>query len=212
MLGDMSFSSAERARLVALFHQLGPDAPTLCEGWTTRDLAAHLLVRENQPTAALGMFIPALHAHLERAMDKQRQRDYDALVDDWGAGPGKFSPARLFDSQMNTAEHFVHLEDVRRANGMESEREFSRAAQDKLYGTLRLFAPRMLAKSTQPVVLYPTGFPRVVAANHHRVSEHGEAVVRVFGTAPELLLWAYGRIPVHIKVEGDATAIKMSSL
>ena len=34
---------------------VGPDAPTLCEGWTTRDLATHLIVRETRPDAALGI-------------------------------------------------------------------------------------------------------------------------------------------------------------
>lgn len=212
MLGYMSFSSAERARLVALFHKLGPDAPTLCEGWTTRDLAAHLWVRENRPGAALGMFVPVLSSSLERAMNKAKQRDFDQLVDDWGSGPGKFNPVRLIDSTMNAAEHFVHLEDVRRANGMETERDFSRAAEDKLYGALKLLAPRLLAKSSQPVVLYPTGFPRVVAANHNLVSEHGDAVVRVFGTVPESLLWVFGRSPTHVTVEGDSDAVQLSSL
>ena len=36
----------ERHELSDLLDQLGPDEPTLCEGWTTADLAAHLVVRE----------------------------------------------------------------------------------------------------------------------------------------------------------------------
>ena len=40
-----AFASIERAALVDLMAELGPDAPTLCTGWTTRDLAAHLVVR-----------------------------------------------------------------------------------------------------------------------------------------------------------------------
>ncbi len=39
------FAPIERAALADLMAELGPDAPTLCEGWTTRDLAAHLVVR-----------------------------------------------------------------------------------------------------------------------------------------------------------------------
>lgn len=34
----------------------GPDAPTLCEGWFTRDLAAHLWIREHRLDAAVGMY------------------------------------------------------------------------------------------------------------------------------------------------------------
>ena len=39
----------ERAQVCLRFDELGPDAPTLCEGWTTFDLAAHLVVRERNP-------------------------------------------------------------------------------------------------------------------------------------------------------------------
>ena len=37
----------ERRQLCDLLEQLGPDAPTLCEGWTTSDMAAHLVLREH---------------------------------------------------------------------------------------------------------------------------------------------------------------------
>ena len=39
----------ERLLLADLLETAGPDAPTLCEGWTTRDLAAHVVVRERRP-------------------------------------------------------------------------------------------------------------------------------------------------------------------
>ncbi|MCW2608081.1 MAG: hypothetical protein JWO60_2774, partial [Frankiales bacterium] len=45
----MSVAAAERAALLDLLAASGPDAPTLCPGWTTHDLAAHLVVRERQP-------------------------------------------------------------------------------------------------------------------------------------------------------------------
>ena len=32
----------ERAAMCDTFEKFGPDAPTLCEGWTTLNLAAHL--------------------------------------------------------------------------------------------------------------------------------------------------------------------------
>ncbi|WP_461013210.1 maleylpyruvate isomerase N-terminal domain-containing protein, partial [Trueperella pyogenes] len=51
----MSFSSDERRRLADLLLAKGPDAPTLCEGWFTRDLAAHLWIREHRLDAAVGM-------------------------------------------------------------------------------------------------------------------------------------------------------------
>ena len=54
----MSLASRERAALCDLFAEVGPDAPTLCAGWTTRDLAAHLLVRERRPWASAGIVVP----------------------------------------------------------------------------------------------------------------------------------------------------------
>jgi len=40
---------------IALLDKTGPDAPTLCSGWTTGDLAAHLVLREHRPDAAAGV-------------------------------------------------------------------------------------------------------------------------------------------------------------
>ena len=50
----MSLATAERraAAICDTFEELGPDRATLCAGWNTADLLAHLLVRERQPAAA----------------------------------------------------------------------------------------------------------------------------------------------------------------
>ena len=47
----MNLAKSERAALADLFVTLGPDQPTLCEGWDTKDLLVHLLVRERRPDA-----------------------------------------------------------------------------------------------------------------------------------------------------------------
>ena len=60
MLGDMTFSAAQRNKLAQLLIELGPDAPTLCEGLETKDMAAHLWIREHRVDAAAGMFISKL--------------------------------------------------------------------------------------------------------------------------------------------------------
>ena len=56
----------ERLLLADLLERSGPDDPTLCEGWTTRDLAAHVVVRERRGDAAAGLVIPRLADRLER--------------------------------------------------------------------------------------------------------------------------------------------------
>lgn len=208
----MSFSSSERSKLVQLLHELGPDAPTLCEGWTTRDLAAHLWVRENRPDAIAGMFISPLSDRLDKVQSEAAERDYDKLVDAWGRGPQGLNPWRVLDSKGNFAEHFIHHEDVRRANGQDEPRDFSRVVNKQMHRTLEKLAKAMLRKSKQPVVLYPKGFSRIVAADSNGVSENGSAVVAVHGEVGELLLWVYGRDAAHVKIEGDESQVVKSSL
>ena len=212
MLGCMSFSSTERARLAQLLLDVGPDAPTLCEGWDARDMAVHLYLRENNPAAAAGMFVPALSGVLARASAKAGERDYEELVRDWGEGPGRLNPVRFVDKQMNTAEHFVHHEDVRRGDGQARPREFSSAVERQLHGVLKTVGPRMLRQSQAPVVLHPEGLPRIVAADERGVSADGDNVVRVSGPVGELLLWAFGRDAVDVHIDGNASDIRRSGL
>ena len=47
---------SERQQLCDELERLGPDAPTLCEGWATRDLAAHLFVRDARPDLSIGAY------------------------------------------------------------------------------------------------------------------------------------------------------------
>ena len=52
------FDAAERAQLADLLGELGPEAPTLLVPWTTRDLAAHLILRERDHLAGPGLSCP----------------------------------------------------------------------------------------------------------------------------------------------------------
>ncbi|OYV23782.1 MAG: hypothetical protein B7W97_02165, partial [Mycobacterium sp. 20-66-4] len=64
----MSVAQRERAALVETMRSLGPDAATLCDGWTTRDLAAHLVIREYRPDAAPGILIPFFARHTAKTI------------------------------------------------------------------------------------------------------------------------------------------------
>src|SRR5437667_638875 len=57
-VADVPFDALERQQLCDLFVELGPDAPTLLEPWSTRDLAAHLVLREHDHLAAPGLVLP----------------------------------------------------------------------------------------------------------------------------------------------------------
>jgi len=56
------FDAVERAPLCDLLDELGPQAPTLLDRWTTRDLAAHLVLREHDLLAAPGLVVPGAWA------------------------------------------------------------------------------------------------------------------------------------------------------
>ncbi len=205
MLGDMTFSAAQRNKLKELFLQLGPNAPTLCEGWETKDLAAHLWIRENRVDAAAGMFISQLQPRLERLTEETLARDYETVVQEWAAGPPRWFKAG--DAKMNTMEHFIHHEDVRRANGMTDPQPLSEAANRQLYAALKLFSSSKLRKSQSPVVLYPCGFDRIIVADKKGVSENGSDVTRISGEVGELLLWVSGRDVVDVAIDGDVSKI-----
>ena len=68
-MGASEILLKERAALCDTFDKYGAEAPTLCEGWLTLDLAAHLVAREARSDAAIGLVIPAFAGHLQRVMD-----------------------------------------------------------------------------------------------------------------------------------------------
>jgi len=70
----VSFSREERLGLCALLDKTGPDAPTLCEGWTTGDLAAHLVLRERRPDAAAGVTGGPLAGYTARVRQRLKER------------------------------------------------------------------------------------------------------------------------------------------
>lgn len=208
----MSFSDSERQLLADLFLEVGPEAPTLCAGWTTTDLAAHLWVREHRPDAAAGMVISPLKNHLASVQNKVKKQDYAKLVEHWRAGPPKFSPLRLADRTMNAAEHFVHHEDVRRARSSWSPRVLEATATAALSKSLSLLAKVLLRHSELPVILSPTNLAPLTVGGARGVVDHGDAVARVSGDIGELVLWVFGRDTVDVETSGNTAKIVRSSL
>ena len=189
----------ERRELSDLFEELGPDAPTLCEGWTTADLAAHLVVRERHPTAAGGILIPALEQRTEQFMEREKTGGYPRLVDRVRNGPplGPFAVPFL-RTLLNLQEYVVHHEDVRRANGLGPRTDRS-DLQDALWGNLRLGARFLLRKvKGASVRLQRPGGDAVTAG-------HGPEVV-VTGEPVDLLLYLFGRDAAQVDITGDPDA------
>ncbi|WP_199712239.1 TIGR03085 family metal-binding protein [Kocuria tytonis] len=187
-----NFANVERRHLAALLRRVGPDAPTLCEGWNTRDLAVHLAIRDARPDAVPGMFspkLPLLGAHAKSVDAEYRERTWDDLVN-LVERPPLYSPGRWspLDKRMNTGEFFVHHEDVRRAQPQWHPRQLLNDEQKALWAMLKFGGSMMLRKESESVVLLAAGFGSV------RGGKSGARRVKIVrGEPSELLLWAFGR-------------------
>src|SRR5450759_221468 len=119
------FASSERKGLCDTFERVGPDAPTLCSPWLTRDLAAHLVVRERRPDVAAGLVLPLLAGRLKKVQDGYAEWEWPRLVEQVRSGPPGWSLTSLarMDEAMNKAEFFVNHEDVLRGGSGWSARE-----------------------------------------------------------------------------------------
>jgi uncharacterized protein (TIGR03085 family) len=116
-MSNGELAQRERRRLCDLLPEAGADAPTLCEGWTAADLAAHLVLRERKPLAAPGILVGGrIGAYSERVRIGLRDgTPFSDLVDQVRRGP----PAMLrpLDGGINLSEYFIHHEDLRRGDG-----------------------------------------------------------------------------------------------
>lgn len=184
----MNPAQSERHALCNLLLEVGPDAPTLCEGWTTRDLAAHIIVRESRPDAAGGILIKPLAAYGEKVRQGVAQREWKSLVEAIRNGPPRLSPMRLsfLDRLTNTVEFFVHLEDVRRAQPNWAPRPLIDDLESQLRTSITQGAKLMARKS-------PCGLILQIVQGSSIVAKKGDPAVTVTGEVGELIMFVYGR-------------------
>ena len=195
----------ERQQLADLLLSLGPDKPTLCEGWNTRDLAVHLVLREYRPDATAGMFISSLSGHLDKKTAEYEKKPYAELVEAFRSGPPVWNPMRLGDKFINAAENFVHHEDARRGGGEYTPRDLPAEERDELWKVVGQVSRFFLRDSTVHVILERTDAASSSSSSSsssstpsasnpvHRAGANASAEVRVAGEAGELLLWLFGR-------------------
>ncbi|MGW5467835.1 TIGR03085 family metal-binding protein [Streptomyces chartreusis] len=198
-----TFAQRERLLLADLLEAEGPEAPTLCEGWQTRELAAHVVVRERRPDAAAGLLIKPLAPRLDKAMEEFAAKPYGELIQLIRTGPPRFSPFQLkqIDEASNTIEFYVHTEDVRRAQPDWTPRELDPVFQDALWSRLERSA-RLVGRSA------PTGLVLRRPDGQTAVAHRGTPVVTVTGEPSELLMFAYGRQnAAKVELDGDENAI-----
>ena len=179
----------ERMELCDLLLELGPDAPTLCEGWTTSDLAAHLVLRE----------------HFHRWSDAQRATEkakgVPAMVARLRAGapliPWRVPRAR---NLFNGLEYFIHHEDVRRANGREPRPPIA---------DLEALSWRMIGLSARRLArrIRPYGLELVRPDGQRRRYGSGD-MATISGPASEMVLYLSGRrTAARVTLEGVLAAV-----
>jgi uncharacterized protein (TIGR03085 family) len=197
-----ALAAAERSALADLMTEVGPDAPTLCGDWTTRDLAAHLVVRATRPDAAAGIVVPQLAGYTGRVMAAVARRDWPTLVGDVRQGPPRWSPQSLaaLDSATNTIEYFVHHEDVRRAAHAWAPRELSPDDVSSLWAQAARAAGYLLRRCPVAVAYAPTDGP--AAGARHDVRKGSSGVV-LTGPVGEIVLAAYGRPTQGLEITGS---------
>ncbi|SDC30919.1 TIGR03085 family metal-binding protein [Actinokineospora iranica] len=198
----MGVARDERARLSDLLTEVGPDAPTLCDGWTTRDLAAHLAVRDRRPDAAAGILVKPLAGYLDRVQRGYAAKPWAELVDLVRTGPPLLSVYRppVVDELLNTAEYFIHHEDVRRAaEGWEPRP--SDAARDTALWTAVARTARLHFRNSPVGVVLRTPEGKAVTA------KRGQNTVAIVGAPGELLLDAFGRAQTRVAFEGEQSSI-----
>ncbi len=202
----MTHAQDERLALCALLAELGPGEPTLCTGWRTSDLAAHLVLRERRPAAGAGVMGGPLAGYTRHVQARLSSRTpYPDLLRLIRTGPPRLSLFGLpgADDKLNLVEYFVHHEDVRRAQPDWKPREMSPELADILWSRLSM-ARLMLRKAPVGVELVRVDAP---AAGNGRVRMTVKArtpVVTVTGTPAELTLWTMGRTSASdVRLDGS---------
>jgi uncharacterized protein (TIGR03085 family) len=190
----------ERAALCDLMTELGPDAPTWCGDWTTRDLAAHLLVRETRPDAGPGLVVGGWFArHTERVRTSALERhDYGELVERLRSGPPKLALGGL-KPDLDVHEWFVHHEDVRRPNGL-GPRDDLGPLDEVLWTALARWG-KLLTRRLD------VGVDLATPDGRSHTARKGDVGVTLTAPPGELMLRLFGR-PVDVELTGDAAAIE----
>ena len=195
-------AQAERAALCDLLLEVGPEAPTLCEGWTAAHMAAHLVLRERRPDVGLGLVLPGPFArHAARATERAAgQVPFERLVARIRSGPPRL--IRLVDRPMNIVEFFVHLEDVRRATDGWEPRTGLDDLQDALW-PFQKSGTKLRTRRVRDVELWisrPGGEPVAVRNGGRRVTAAGDP--------GELTMFFFGRRDQsRVELTGDPDGV-----
>lgn len=187
-----------------LFRELGPEAPTLCEGWVARDLLAHLVMRERRPDAVLGVRGGPVAGWTAKVQAGVAETPYAELVEQLRSGPPRWSPFSLpgVAGPFFGFEYFVHHEDLRRAQPEWAPRVLDPADERALWVALRPVARLAYRKSPVALVL------RSGESQEIRAGRDGERAAVVAGPVQEVVLHTFGRrAAARVTVDGHAETV-----
>jgi uncharacterized protein (TIGR03085 family) len=206
-MANQNWAHAERLALCDLLAETGPDVPTLCEGWTTGDLAAHLLTRERRPDAAAGAVVPLLGGYAERVRRQISERTpFPQMIEQLRQGPPAWSLFGVpgMDNLANTVEFFVHHEDARRGRPGWQPRQLPAALEELLWRRLKMGRFTLRRLPVEITMTEPGG-------RAQRLTKGGRQA-QVHGLPSELTLWTLGRKDAaRVDLTGEAEAVNVLS-
>lgn len=197
----MTLDQRERDELCDLFLELGPDAPTLCEGWSTLDLAAHLVIREREPLASPGILIERFAGLTARRQDAQAAKGMAACVERLRTPP--LVPWRVpkLRSLLNLNEYVIHHEDVRRANGRAPRTD--RPDLDEAVWKLVKASARLAARRVDGA-----GLDLATTTGERATVKRGDPVATLTGGPVDLALYLAGRKgAAQVSLDGPPAAV-----
>ena len=194
----------ERNTLADILLAAGPDAPTLCEGWAVRDLAAHLVIREHRPDAAAGIVIPPLAGWTSKVQAKEASLPFEEVVASFRQGPPRWSPFSIpaVDSAANIVEFVVHAEDVRRAQPEWAPRHVDAELNEVLWARIASMSRLLLHGLAMGVTVRRTDLDAPSAT-----IKTGAPVLTLAGSPLDLILLMHGRAAVDVQIDGDEATV-----
>lgn len=206
----MQFVEPSREVLAETLLAAGPGAATLCAGWRTQELAAHLYLREHSAKVGLGLVVKPWNKVSEKATarlaaEASTPEAFADLVRKFRDGPPKLSPMalRAVDHSANLVEFFVHTEDIRRATDRWAPRALDLEYSEALWAELVKRAAILYRGVDLGVVLVNPAGPRHVA-------KRAPVSVAIIGEPGELLMHANGRIgQALVSFEGRPDAVAL---
>lgn len=193
----MKFAQRQRAALADLLEELGPFAPTKCEGWQTQDLAAHLYIRERRPDALPGIGSERFADRTQRIQMAELHRNGFLPIVQAIRTPGWIM--RPLDNLVNSSEFFIHHEDVLRANGR--SQTLTAKEQQHLWPVAKV-----LARKAQHAYQGQLTLTRTDTGARQKIGK-GNRPIHLSGLPSELLLYLSGReADVEVTGEEDAMA------